>query len=260
MKTKLLILALVLMAAAVAAVKIFFSPSVKDAYFAMDERSLRSAPAGMFFVRPTHFPFLKEKGILRARASSSTNNEVWVMGRNAPLRDVIAAGYNWDQARVMLPADAPAGRFDFLMTGTSQQLTQFQKTIRRQFGYVAQKESRDTDVLALKIVNPALPALTINHTDGQGLINFRNQKLYFTHLPPRVLINVFGRFLELPVVDKTGLTNSYDFTIDWNAKADQSFQQGTLTRDKLEQVVGTLGFKLEPDTAPLEVLVVKKAD
>src|SRR5580765_2667088 len=112
MKTKLVILALVLTAAAVAvAVKIFIFPSVKDAYFAMDVRSLRNTPRGMVLVRPTHFPFLKEKGILHARASIGTNHEVWVMGRNAPLRDVMAEGYKWDQGRVLLPPDASTGHF-----------------------------------------------------------------------------------------------------------------------------------------------------
>jgi uncharacterized protein (TIGR03435 family) len=260
MKTKLLILALVLTAAAVAVVKICFFPSVKDTYFAMDERSLRKVPSGMFFVRPTHFPFLKAKGILRAQAPSGTNHDVWVMGRNAPLRDVMAVGYDWDRSRMLLPPNASTARFDFLMTGTSNQLTRFQTVVRRELGYVAQKASRDTDVLALKIANPALPALTISPTDGPGRVNYRNQKLYFTHLPPRVLINSFGRFFDKPMVDKTGLTNSYDFTIDWNSEADQSYQAGTLTREKLEQVIGTLGFKLQPDTAPLEMLIVKKAN
>jgi uncharacterized protein (TIGR03435 family) len=260
MKTKILILGLVLTAATVAVIKVFFFPSIKDAYFAMDVRSLRKVPAGLILVRPTHFAFLKEKGILRVRPSNGTGNVVWAMGRNVPLNDVMAVGYKWDEKRVILPPNAPIGRFDFLMTGTSNQYTRFQTVVRRQLGYVAQKESRDAEVLALKIANPALPALTISRPDEPERITFRNEKLNFTHLPASVLISVFARFLDKPMIDKTGLTNSYDFTIDWNSKADQSFQQGTLTREKLEQVVGTLGFKLEPDTAPLEVLVVKKAD
>jgi uncharacterized protein (TIGR03435 family) len=260
MKTKVLILALVFTAVAVAVVKVFFFPSIKDAYFAMDERSLQNAPRGMILLRPTHFPFLKEKGILRTRPRNGANNDLWVMGRNAPLRDVMAVGYDWDHSRVLLPMDAPTNRFDFLMTGNSNQLARFQTIVRRQIGYVAQKESRDTDVLALKVANAALPALSLSRPDGPGRINFRKEKLFFTHLPPRVLINLFGHFLDVPMVDKTGLTNSYDFTLDWNSKMDQSFQAGTLTRDKLEPVIGTLGLKLEPDTAPVEMLIVKKAD
>ena len=187
MKTKLLIVALVLTATAVVLVKVFFFPSVKDAYFAMDVRSLRKAPAGMILVRPTHFPFLKEKGILGARPSNRTDKVFWVMGRNAPLSDVMAVGYQWDQKQVLLPPDAPTGRFDFLMTGDTNQFTRFQAIVRRQLGYIAQKETRDTGVLALKIVNPALPALTISRRDEPGRIDFRNEKLNFTHLPASVL-------------------------------------------------------------------------
>jgi uncharacterized protein (TIGR03435 family) len=259
MKTKVLIITLLLTVVAAIVVKALFFPSVKDAYFAMDERSLRMVPAGMIVVRPTHFAFLREKGLLRTGAPNGGGNDLWLLGRNVPLRDVMAAGYAWNQARIVLPPDA-TGRYDFLMTGTSNQLARFQTTIRRELGYVAKAESRNADVLALKIANPALPALTIGREDEKRGINFRNEKLYFKRMPLAVLANMFGRFLETPMVDKTGQTNFYDFTIDWNSRTEQSWDTGTMTRDKIEQIVGVLGLKIEADTAPLEMLVVKKAE
>jgi len=260
MKKKILIITLVLTAIAGAAVKMLFFPPVEDAYFAMDPRSLRKVPAGMILVRSTHFAFLKEKGILRAEPPPNSHSDVWLMGRNVPLRDVIATGYDWNPTRVVLPSDALTGRFDFLMTGTSNQLVEFQAMVRHKLGYVAQKESRDADVLALKIANPALPALIASRADEKRGINFRNEKLYFTQMPLRVLVNIFGRFLETPMVDKTGTTNFYNFTIDWNSKTEQGFEEGVMPRDKLDQIVGALGLKLEPDTAPVEMLVVKKSE
>ena len=65
MKTKALAGILVLALTVAVVVKVMFFPSIKDAYFAMDERSLQQAPAGLILVRPTQFPFLREKGILR---------------------------------------------------------------------------------------------------------------------------------------------------------------------------------------------------
>jgi uncharacterized protein (TIGR03435 family) len=259
--TKLLITALVLAVATVAVVKVWFFLSVKDAYFALDVRSLKQVPVGTIFVRPTHFAFLRDKGLLRTTASQGSNNVVWLMGRNVSLRDVMAAGYEWDSERVALPPDATTNHFDFLIAGTiSNELAGFQKVVRRKLGYSAQKESRNTDVLALKIANPALPALTVSRADEKRGVHFRNEKLYFKQMPLKVLVNVFARFLELPMVDKTGATNSYDFTVDWNSKTDQGFEAGTMTRAKVNQLVGALGLKLEPDTASIEMLVVKKAD
>jgi uncharacterized protein (TIGR03435 family) len=261
MKTKITILALVLTAAAVVAVKFWFFPSVKDRYFALDERSLKSAPAGMLIVRPTHFAFLREKGVLGIRQPGSKNT-IWRMGRNAPLRDVMAAGYGWDPERVELPADAPTNHFDFLMTGTSNQVTEFQAVLRRKLGYVAKLESRSTDVLALKIANPALPAFTVSGPDEQRRIYFqkKEEKLYFTHIPFTVLVEIFGHFFNTPMVDKTDATNKYDFAIAWNSKTDQDYNAGTMTREQVNKILGSLGLKLEPDTAPVEMLVVKKAD
>ncbi len=262
MKTKVLIITLLLTVAVVAVVKMLFFPSIKDAYFAMDERSLRQVPAGTIIVRPTHFAFLKEKGILRAAAPHGGNNDVWVMGRNVPLRDVMAVGYDWDQSRIVLPPDTSTRRFDFLMTGTSNQLTRFQTTIRSRLGYFGEVESRDTDVLALKIANAVLPAFTISGADEKRGVRFRpdTEKLYFTRLPLSVIINVFGRFYETPMVDKTGQTNLYSFTMDWNSKTGQSFEERTMTHEKVEQIIGVLGLKLEPDKGPQKMLVVKKAD
>jgi uncharacterized protein (TIGR03435 family) len=247
--------------AAVVVVKVWFFSSIKDAYFALDVRSLKQVPAGTIFVRPTHFAFLRDKGLLRTTASQGRNNVEWLMGRNVPLRDVMAAGYEWDSERVLLPPDATTNHFDFLITGTiSNELAGFQTVVRRKLGYSAQKESRDTKVLALKIANPALPALTVSREDEKRGVNFRNEKLYFRRMPLKVLINAFGRFFELPMVVKTGTTNYYDFVVDWNSKTDQGFETGTMTRDRVDKIVGGLGLRLVPDTAPIEMLVVKRVE
>lgn len=260
MKKKILIIApLLVVVAAVIAAKIWFFPSVKDDYFAMDLRSLRSARAGLIVVRPTRFSFLKDKGVLSAEAPFASDHHIWQMGRNVPLRDVIAAGYNWDSLRIVLPADVPTNRYDYLMTGTSKQSAEFQTAIRRKLGYVAEKESRNTDVLALKFTNPALPGLTVSRADEKRGIHLQKEKLYFSQIPMQTMIEIFGPFLELPAVDKTD-TNHYTFTIDWNTKMDETYIEGKMTRAQVEQILGTIGLKFERDTAPMEMLVVKKAD
>ena len=45
----------VLLVIAMVAVKLVFFPSIKDAYFAMNGRSLEQVPSGLVVVRPTHF-------------------------------------------------------------------------------------------------------------------------------------------------------------------------------------------------------------
>jgi uncharacterized protein (TIGR03435 family) len=62
------------------------------------------------------------------------------------------------------------------------------------------------------------------------------------------------------VLDKTGLTGSYDFKLEWAAGNDgnpppDSNQPGLFTA-----VQKQLGLKLEPQKAPMEILVVDHAE
>jgi len=259
MKTKALVITLALMLIAAAAIKVMFFPSVKDAWFSMDARSLQKAPAGLMVVRPTHFAFLRQKGILRIPAPHSPGGtNQWIMGRNVPLADVMAAAFDRNPSRVVLPPETAAGRFDFLITTTS--LSHFQEAVRRKLGYTAQMETRDASVLALKVADASLPGLTAAGADEKRGVVFRNEKLYFKQMPLKVIVNIFGRFFEVPMVDQTGLTNLYDFSLNWNSKTEQRYEDGTMTPDELAPVIGPLGLKIEPDNASLDMLVVKKTD
>jgi uncharacterized protein (TIGR03435 family) len=259
MKTKALVITLTLMLIAAAAVKMMFFPSVKDACFSMDARSLQEAPAGLLVVRPTHFAFLRQKGILRIPAPHSPGGtNQWIMGRNVSLADVMAAAYDRNPSRVVLPPETAAGRFDFLVTAAP--VTRFQATIRHQLGYTAQMETRDASVLALKVADASLPGLKAAGADEKRGVVFRNEKLQFTQMPLKVIVNIFGRFFEMPLVDQTGLTNFYDFSLNWNAKTEQRYEDGTMTPDELAPVIGPLGLKIEPDMASLDMLVVKKTE
>jgi uncharacterized protein (TIGR03435 family) len=64
--------------------------------------------------------------------------------------------------------------------------------------------------------------------------------------------------VDRPVIDKTGLTGSYDYKLRW------TFEVGTSTSDTDSVSIFTalqqLGLKLEPRKAPIEILVVDHAE
>jgi uncharacterized protein (TIGR03435 family) len=231
-------------------VKLWFFPSIKDGYFAMDNRSLWQAPKGLVVLRPTRFPFLRRNGVL--------DDGGRLMGRNVTLREVLATAYSQDPSRVWLPLDAPAGRFDFLVTVAAEPRNRLQADIRRELGYTARKEQRDTEALALKIVNAGLPGLTVSRDDEKGNIRFDDVELHFTHVPVSVLADVLGQILPLPVVDKTGLTNFYDFALAWDTETRRQLDDETTARAVVDKFLNRLGLGLEPDTASLEMLVTKR--
>ena len=213
MKGKIAIVAgLIAIVLAGIAVKILFFPSVKDAYFALNFRGLQQVPGGLVVLRPTHYPFLRYADPLYA-ASPHSHTNFWIVGRNAPLNDVIAVAYDWDPSRVVLPSDARKSNFDFLVTRDDRPREQLQAAIRRKLGYQVHAELREVAVLALKVVNPDLPGLKVSDPDSPHGARNDNVKINFTNLPVSIVCQVLKQFYGISAVDKTGLTNFYNYSL-----------------------------------------------
>ena len=257
-KPKTLVLVAVIISVVIAAVvvKLIFFPSAKDAWFLMSEHNLQHVPLGLVIIRPTHFP---GSTIRRGVMYASSQNDFRVMGRNVPLRDVMATAYEENPGRVLLPPGAPTNNFDFIVTLVAEKpLERLQKAIHRKFGYTAQRQTINTDVLALKVENPSLPGLTVSAPDEKENGNVKSGKLYLTHMKLKVLTGSFEQILKTPVVDETGLTNYYDFSLTWNPRFFASLRSETTARPAVDQMLAVWGLGLEPDTASVEMLVVKK--
>ncbi len=79
------------------------------------------------------------------------------VGRNMLLRGLLCFlhGYPWWD-RLVLPADAPQGRYDLLLTLTDNSREVLRQEIQRQLGLVAHREPRMADVLLLDWTPPKL--------------------------------------------------------------------------------------------------------
>ena len=79
------------------------------------------------------------------------------------------------------------------------------------------------------------------------------------------LINVLSNDLGHPVVDKTGLTGRYDFSVEFAPKPylnmpDELRRPADATLDLATAVQQQLGLRLEKGRAPLDVIVVDNAE
>lgn len=249
----------VLVAAAAVAAKWMFFPSIKDAYFTMNQRALDHVPAGLAYVRPTHFPKSSRQGIMTDNVTVS-GKRVWrMMGRNVTFQQLMAVAYGRDQARVVLPVLAPKVNFDFLDTVGADQQKHLQTAIRKKLGYVAQTETREVNVLALKIGNGGLPGLTVSDPNAKENVNFDKGKLYFTHMRLGELTGGLEQALKLPVVDKTALTNFYDFSASWDAQMQRQLGNEATAAAAVKKILDAWGLRLEPDSDQVEMLVVRSA-
>ena len=76
------------------------------------------------------------------------------------------------------------------------------------------------------------------------------------------LVGLMGR-LERPVLDKTGLSGNFDFVLEWTPQLNRpvpDFQPDESGPTFLEAVQDELGLKLDPQTRPVETLIVDHAE
>ena len=75
-----------------------------------------------------------------------------------------------------------------------------------------------------------------------------------------VLMGNIGGAAGRVVVDKTGLTGNYEFTLRWDARPPGSPPTDDDRPSVFTALQEQLGLKLEPDRAPLRVLVIDRIE
>jgi uncharacterized protein (TIGR03435 family) len=226
-----------------------------DSYFEPDKEHLRMAPAELVIVRPTDFPQAGDR-ILHYHVNDSLARTV---GRNASFREMMAEANDCNFSRVILPPDAPAGGFDFLVTSTGHVRKDLREAIKNELGYTAHQETRDADVFVLNVSNPSLPGLTVSGADESEDMSYKDGRVYVTHQQISSLLDGLSMGLNKPVLDETGLTNYYDFSFAWNDDTDKSMHAGTWHMDGVQKALAAWGLSLGATNMPLDMYIVTHA-
>lgn len=187
--------------------------------------------------------------------------------RNVSLKDLIVEAYHVEPFQVSGPgwfdsseydidakADAPAGREQLRLMLRALLTERFQLALHR--------ESKETRVFSLVVdkngpkIHPAKegePTTGGFHGEMRQLANLISVQLTIPPIsdPSRPSM---ASGPPVPVVDKTGLSGTYDFPIDFgaNPEADMLQHWQRILQDKL-------GLKLESQRSPVEFLVVDSA-
>ena len=130
--------------------------------------------------------------------------------------------------------------------------------MKKQFGIVAHTETRDTDVMLLKVVQANAPGLKISAVGGPNILeNPDSLKLigYKISDPSGYDIShLIGSFYNKPIIDETGLTDAYDVDVKWNPQL-----RGTAMQNEMERILREqFGLSLTPDNRPMDMLVVER--
>jgi uncharacterized protein (TIGR03435 family) len=178
-------------------------------------------------------------------------------GLSAP--DVVAAAYgSYSSARAVFKTQLPARRYDFIAClpgGEAVNEKALQEAVRRKFGVVAKTETRETDVWLLQAKSTHAPGLQLNDSGKSGNGFWPVGDGFQGWNEPLLLLAIgLENEANVPVLDRTGLTNRYDFDLHCS-QADLGNHQW----DRLNAALDPLGLELVPGRETIDVLVVDKA-
>ena len=181
------------------------------------------------------------------------------------LKDVIGRAYRVQQYQISGPDWLESERFDItakLPPGSSslQVAQMLQGLLADRFKMAIHRETKELPVYAL-VVAKGGPKLKSSESDYGISTNSNRTRL---HVTAKATMPRFAEFLSgeigRPVVDQTGLTSAYDFTIDWavdDAIAPNDSSAGPSVFTALQE---QLGLKLDSSKGPVEIFVVDHAN
>jgi uncharacterized protein (TIGR03435 family) len=146
-----------------------------------------------------------------------------------------------------------------------------QKLLAERFALTLHKEKKELSVYAITVLKTG-PKLAKNPGNAGSLPGFGGRGPGAIGVQNATMAEfaefLQSRILERPVVDQTGLTDRFDFTLQWTPDTAQVAAAGAnappaptnadAPPDLFAAVQQQLGLKLESTKAPVEVLVVDK--
>lgn len=191
--------------------------------------------------------------------------------------DQISGGPNWlNSLRYDVDARTDSTALNELQKLSSNQRkilidSRLQALLTDRFRLMLHRETKEVPVLALVIAESglklqrAIPGDTYpegikgedNRPTGPGTISEPNRgKLVGQGIPISNLVEILSDeyHLSCTVLDKTGLTDNYDFTLEWTPGETQG--ESAIFTAIQEQ----LGLKLEPQKGSREILVIDDAE
>jgi uncharacterized protein (TIGR03435 family) len=137
-----------------------------------------------------------------------------------------------------------------------------QALLEDRFKLVLHRETKEETVYAL-VAGKNPPKLRASKEGEEtALVPGDHGQMNFQRMPVLGLVNTLANILREPVVDGTGITGLFDFTLDplQFAATDDPRTPNNVSELVLAAVREQLGFILEKRKAPLEITIVDHAE
>jgi len=230
-------------------VKKAHSEQVENYFAHWDTMSIDEAPLpSVVLLRPSKY-VNKGDYIL---ASMNPGPDSRLMRRAARLPEILGTAYGFSPEEMVLPANLPRGQYDMLLTTTSHSRVDLQEELKRQFGITAHVETREHEVMVIKVSNPNAPGLKVSSNTGENIWTQRDSATLRGYTMDDAA-HELGSFFNMPVDNETGLTGKYDIDIHWNG----NLQGDALKKDVMNALREQLGLEITPDKQSVKMLVVE---
>jgi uncharacterized protein (TIGR03435 family) len=187
----------------------------------------------------------------------ATKENIKALGISEPFLEVVCAAYEAKPSRAAILTELPPGKFDFIANLSTGSAVALQQAIKKDFGITARRETLETDVLLLTLKTSDSINLKVSASKNQkewGMRVTAGGKFGLVHEPISWLALYLEQKFKMPVLDRTGLKENYDLTVEWD---EPDWHKPNLTGLK-QSVLDQLGLELVPSREPVEVLAVEK--
>jgi len=185
------------------------------------------------------------------------------------VKDIVSQAYKVRRSQISGPDWIETERFDITAkipagAGRDQVPLMLQALLADRFKLTLHRETKDLPIYALVIAKNG-PKFKTSESET-GISSNSNRK--HSHVTAKVSMHGFAEFLSeeagRPVVDQTGLSGSYDLTLDWAspdlAPGDAPANDTTADPSLFTALQEQLGLKLDPTKGPVEMLVIDRAE
>jgi uncharacterized protein (TIGR03435 family) len=178
-----------------------------------------------------------------------------LMARAYGVRDYQIGGPDWTGSELYnIEARMPTD------TTSEDLLAMVQQLLADRFKLTFHTEQREMPVYELVVGKTGSKLKSVEF--GRGSSSMSPGKLEATAIPLRNFVETLSRLLNRPVLDKTGMTGVFDFVLEWSPEGRSTDGAGDLPvgPSLFTAIPEQLGLKLESRKAPIEILVIDRAE